>query len=134
MNFLRLDVELEGADVEIDFVIRIRRGPIDPARESGVLETLRQPRAKKRRKRLRPLSAGKRGERLRFADQNVIAVEVGRGRRLADPELRAHGVRRRRSRGGKIVKRRRRSAPASRKRERKNARGGEFQLTLGPAP
>src|ERR1700678_3250078 len=41
MNLLRLGVELESADVEIDLVVRIRRRPVDPAREPGVLKTLR---------------------------------------------------------------------------------------------
>ena len=54
MDFFRLGVELEGADVEIDLVIRIRRRAVDPTRKPGVLKTLRQPRAEKRRQRLRP--------------------------------------------------------------------------------
>ena len=134
MDFLRLDVELEGADVEIDFVIRIRRRAVDPTREPGVLETLRQPRAEKRGQRLRPLSASERGQRLRFADQDMIAVEIGRRGRLADPELRADGVGRRGRRGGEVVQGRRRSARACRKRERKDARSGEFQSTPGSTP
>jgi hypothetical protein len=41
MNFFCLGVELEGADVEIDFVIRIRGRAVDPTGEPRVLETLR---------------------------------------------------------------------------------------------
>ena len=108
MDFLRLGVELEGADVEIDFVIRIRRRAVDPTGEPRVLETLGQPRAKQRRQRLRPASAGKRGQRLRFAHEDVIAVEIGRRGRLADTKLRADGVGRRRACGGEIVQGRRR--------------------------
>ena len=56
MNLFRLGVELESADVEIDLVIRIRRRTVDPASEPGVLKTLRQPRAEKRRQGLRPVA------------------------------------------------------------------------------
>ena len=103
MDFFRLGVELEGADVEIDLVIRIRRRAVDPTSEPGVLKTLRQPRAEKRRQRLRPVRASERGERLQFADQDVIAVEIGRRGRLADPELRADGVGRRRRRSSEVI-------------------------------
>ena len=47
MDFLRLGVELEGADVEIDFVIRGRRRAVDPTGEPRVLETLASSRARK---------------------------------------------------------------------------------------
>src|SRR6202021_570892 len=115
MDFLCLDVELEGADVEIDFIICICRRTIDPTREPGVLKTLREPWAENARQRLRPLSASEGGERLRFADQNVIAVEVGRRGRLADPELRVDSVRRGRRRSGQIIQGRRGAACAGRK-------------------
>ena len=95
MDFLRLGVELEGADVEIDLVIRIRRRAIDPAGEPRVLETLRQPRAEERRQRFRPAGARKGGQRVRIAHEDVIAVEIGRRGRLADPDLRSQRARRR---------------------------------------
>ena len=134
MNLFRLGVELKGADVEIDLVIRIRRRAVDPASEPGVLKTLRQPRAEKRGQRLRPLSASERGKRLRFADQDMVAVEVGRRGRLADPKLRPDGVRRRGRRSGKIVQGRRRSARTRRQRESEDARSGKFQSTSGSTP
>ena len=40
MDFLGLRVELEGADVEIDFVTGGRGRTIDPTGETRVLETL----------------------------------------------------------------------------------------------
>ena len=45
MDFFGLSIEFEGADVEINLVIRIRSRAVDPASESRVLEALRQPRA-----------------------------------------------------------------------------------------
>ena len=134
MDFFRLGVELEGADVEIDLVIRIRRRAVDPTREPRVLKTLGEPRAEQRRQRLRPVRASERGERLRFADQDVIAVEIGRRGRLADTELRADGVGRRRGRSGKIIQGRRRPARACRKREREDARSSKFQSTSRSTP
>ena len=110
MDFLRLRVELEGADVEIDLVSRSRRRAVDPTGEPRVLETLGQARTEKRRQRLRPGGSSKSSERLRFADQNVIAVEIGGRGRLADTKLRADGMGRRRRRGGEVVQGRRRSA------------------------
>ena len=80
------------------------------------------------------MSARERGQRLQFADQDVIAVEVGRRGRLADPELRANGVGRRGRRSGEIVQGRRRSARTCRKREREDARSGKFQSTSGSTP
>jgi hypothetical protein len=103
VDFLRLRIELEGADVEVDLVTRSRGRAVDPTGEPGVLETLGQAGAEKRRQRLRPGGPGERGEGLRFADQNVITVQVGCRGRLADAELRTDGVGRRRRRGGEVI-------------------------------
>ena len=132
MDFLRLRVELEGADVEIDFVIRSRRRAVDPTGEPRVLETLGQPRAKQRRQRLRPASAGERGQRLRFAYEDVIAVEIGRRGRLADTKLRSDRVGRRRACGGEIIQGRRGSARA--RREREKARSGKCSIDARNPP
>ena len=134
MDFFRLGVEFEGADVEIDLVIRIRRRTVDPTREPGVLKALREPRAEKRRQRLRPLRPSEGGERLRFADQDVIAVEIGRRGRLADPELRADGMGRRRRRSSEVILGRRRPARACRNREYEDARSDKFQSNSGSTP
>src|SRR5271154_5632441 len=99
MDFLGLGVELEGANVEIDFVISVRRRAVDPAGEPRILETLRQPRAEERRKRLRPAGALKNGQRVRIAHEDAIAVEIGRCGRLADPYLRPQPARLRWRRG-----------------------------------
>src|ERR1700691_5941885 len=72
MDFFRLGVELEGADVEIDLVVRSRRRAVDPAGEARVLETLRQPRAEERRQRFRPAGALKDGQRVRIAHEDAV--------------------------------------------------------------
>ena len=113
MDFLRLRIELEGADVEVDLVTRSRGRAVDPTGEPGVLETLGQAGAEKRRQRLRPGGPGERGEGLRFAYEDVIAVKIGRRVRLADTELSADRVSPRRACGGQIIEGRRRSARAA---------------------
>ena len=90
MRFFRLGVELEGANIEIDLIIRVRCGAVDRAREARVLEALGEPRPEQPRQRLRPARARERGEReRRFANKNVCAVEIGRRGRLADADLRS---------------------------------------------
>ena len=89
MDFLRLGVELEGADVEIDFVVRVRRRAVDPAGQPGVLEALREPSPEQRGQRFGQRAPESVASVSEFAHENAIAVEVGRRGRLSDADLRS---------------------------------------------